>query len=100
MGGRGNPPQVDSFLPSFPLALHPIAYILPEPSFVGKPSNLGMGRCETQGLGVALGFGFRLGGRPPCNSGVIGIYEDPNMILTIPYSREGLGLRHYFGCSV
>ena len=24
---------------------------------------------------------------PPCNSGIIGIYEDPNMILIIPYSH-------------
>ena len=24
---------------------------------------------------------------PPCNSGIIGIYEDPNIVTSIPYSH-------------
>ena len=30
---------------------------------------------------------FALGGPPPCNSDIIRIYEDPNIIPIIPYSH-------------
>ena len=30
---------------------------------------------------------YTLGGPPPCNSGIIRIYEDPNIIRIIPYSH-------------
>ena len=39
-------------------------------------------------LGLGFGdFGYRLGGRPPCNSGMVGLQQDPNIILNIPYSH-------------
>ena len=43
---------------------------------------------EHQSGNPYVGFGFRvylLGGPPPCNSGIIGIQKDANIILSIPY---------------
>ena len=53
------------------------------PGFLGFMVRSLGSRVYSPGLQV-----YKLGGPPPCNSGIFGIYKDPNdLVFIIPYSH-------------
>ena len=39
---------------------------------------------DLQGICGAMGRVYVSGGPPPCNSGILGLYEDPNILTIFP----------------